>query len=123
MECPTVSGIKASGSRFCNIMQDGGPAQPEVGSVFADVVQNFYRVFKIILMSFSLFHLHACQTNHLWEYNFQQSTLKQQPKADGRFVETNEFMQFIRDAFCGNHTYAFSIFHNSCKGIFLYRKL
>ena len=60
MKGPAMSGFEFLGSRFCDVVQQCGPAQPKVFRNAGDVVQHLQGVIKIILMPMAVYIFRSC---------------------------------------------------------------
>ena len=78
--------FKFFGSRFGNIMQHCGPAQPKIIGIFCNIINHLYGMVKIILVAMPVNIFGTSQVNHLRKNNFQQSAFIQQVKTNRRFI-------------------------------------
>ena len=80
VEGPSRTGIPALGTRLANVVQQGSPTQPQVIGYLGDIIHNFQRVIKIILVSSSVSDLYSLKGHQLGENEFQQPAAVQVDK-------------------------------------------
>ena len=84
---------------------------------FGYVVQYLQRVVEDILVSASLFHLHAFEGSQFGEDEWQQSGLVEQDPALRRTAGKHDLVQLLRDAFFGDDTDAFFVARDGVEGL------
>src|SRR5512133_2814971 len=91
------------GRRFCNIMQEGCPPQPDIVCFCSCIVKYLEGVMKVVLMAFAILVFNSLKLFKLRKDLFQQSRCIKQKEACGRYRCGEDLIQFHRNPFSGNY--------------------
>ena len=103
--CPTGSerGYEAVIHDMANlaldIVQKGGPAQPEIVGCGSDIVQHSQSVGKNVFMPAPVYRFHTFEGGYLGEYTLQKSGLVHEVECHGRRGAHQHLVQFFRNPF------------------------
>ena len=98
MESPSLSGRKALGSGFTDIVEERRPAKPQIRRNLRDVVQDLEAVGKILLVAFSVHGLDAFEPGQFGEDVLQQAYLVQEAESHRGNRAQQNLVQFFDDA-------------------------
>src|SRR5579872_6362289 len=118
VEGPAVIFFEFLCGRLADIVEDGGPAQPEIGSVPADVVEHLEGMVKVVFVAVAIDVFGAGEVDHLREDDLQQAGAIEEIEADGGFFAEDDLVQLVGDAFLGNDLYPGGVFRDGVEGSF-----
>ena len=95
IECPSVGRLPFLGTGLTDVMQQGGPAQPQVIAVTGYVIQHLKGMQEYILVAAAVHCLHALQCRKLREYQLQQTATVQVNESLGRYARQQKLVEFI----------------------------
>ena len=119
VEGPAHLRVVSLGLRLTDIVQDGGPAQPQVVGTARDVVQHLERMEKIVLMGVPAPFLHPFEVVQFGKDQLQQSGEFQQFEAHRGDGRKDDLVEFGGDAFARNDPDALRIAADGLEGLLL----
>ena len=109
MERPAGRVVIGLGRRLGDVMQHGGPAQPQVIAAACNIVEHLERVFEIVLVGMAVAALDALQPAQFGEYQFEQARSVQQFETDGRAWRHDNLVQLDGNTLLRDDTYALAV--------------
>ena len=117
VERPADLGIVSLRQRLGDVVQHGGPAQPQIAAAAGDVVQHLERMDKIVLMGMRAPLLDALEVVHLRENQFQKPRQLQQFEAHRGYGRKDDLVKFRSDAFARHDPDAVRIAADGVEGL------
>ena len=119
VEGPAHTGIVGLRERLGDVVQHGGPAQPQIAAAARHVVHDLERMDEIVLMGVAAPLLHPLEVVHLGKNPLQQPGEFQQLEAHRRDGRKDDLVEFGDDAFARDDADAFGIAADRLEGLFL----
>ena len=120
MKGPAGAFFKFLGGGFTDVMQQSGPAEPQIIRMLRYIVHYLESMVEVILMPFIIYIFRTGQSCQLRQDELQQAGPEQQIKADGRLGTHQYLIQLHGHPFAANDPDPVRFRLNAIKAFFLH---